>query len=186
MAIRLGGGKENLIMRVKNILISLVVLGILTGCAGFNKGTARTDRVSRSITLHVTDYASVQEMCPFSQPVYGCANDKGYIVMYGWKEGNYVADIDVQFLSWSEIAKKCGKFYGAFGDPSCYEDGVLYTYDYRSDREINMGVIGEILANEVLHLTPDNLYKRERTLGHEFMAHVMGSGDVRESLVSLR
>ncbi len=160
-------------MTIRHFILILTVV-FLAGCAGISptwselwgEPDARTDLIDVRLTVQLMPFDQLQEICGEMVGLRACGNpDRVYI------QGDpavHTVKLKIQFLSWTDIADKCG-----WNTAACYDSGTLYTYPYDVTDTYKMGAIGDLIA-EAMNL--DLPFNRRAHLGHELMAHVAGQG----------
>ena len=131
--------------------VTLSLIGVL-----FGTPDVRTDLVETTVNI--------------AAAISGQEDVSGQTVTYGLgalEEESDSRDVSVQFVSWREIGEQCGRFSGG---PSCYDDGLIYVYEYGMNSYTNLGYLGAALV-EALGVPKGGLGP-EQELGRKFLRHV--------------
>ena len=145
-------------------IIVLSFLGVL-----FGTPDVRTDYVETSVNLVALSHHILSENCSVDEESVGCATGD-QVIGYGYEnaeEATDIKDVRVQFLSWKNIGKKCGRLMGG---PACYEDNVIYVYEYGIYSTENISYLGKALV-EALGIQEGGPVSVD-DLGRKFMRHI--------------
>lgn len=149
----------------------LIFVLLLAGCATAPSPSPAAAPSVHTIELEFVD--NIQARCLFLDPAARACTIEGRIYLdgYGKFSGTQVHSLWVEFVSWDQLGKLCGRFTGG---PACWSDaGALVYHDSQWGSPAAECYAGGLLMS-AWKISEQYLRNLECELGHEVLFHVVG------------